>query len=223
MTGKANLAASVLARLLDRAKQTGDDYQTLLSSYYIERFLFRLGASNLRNRFLLKGAMLLRVWTDQPYRATRDLGLLRRGEGNIEAIGDDIRAIIVTSVPPDAVEFDGSRIRLEAIRAEDEYVGTRAMLPARCGTARLMIQIDMGLGDTVWPAPWLCPTKSAKSAKYRSLRHLVRHLHAHAQLPRRPESSPVGMERLESSIWLQKTTGQGRSPESFRARRRCKA
>ena len=156
MTGKANLAASVLARLLNRAKQTGDDYQTLLSSYCIERFLFRLGASNLRNRFLLKGAMLLHVWTDQTYRATRDLDLLRRGEGNVEAIGDDIRAIIVTSVPPDAVDFDGSRIRLEPIRAEDEYVGTRAMLPARCGTARLMIQIDMGLGDAVWPAPWLC-------------------------------------------------------------------
>jgi hypothetical protein len=125
MTGKANLAASVLARLLNRAKQTGDDYQTLLSSYCIERFLFRLGASDLRNRFLLKGAMLLRVWTDQPYRATRDLDLLRRGEGNIEAIGDDLHAIIATPVPPDAVDFDGSRIRLKAIRAEDEYVGPR--------------------------------------------------------------------------------------------------
>ena len=41
MTGQANLAASVLARLLNRAKTTGDDYQTLLSSYCIERFLGR--------------------------------------------------------------------------------------------------------------------------------------------------------------------------------------
>ena len=52
--------------------------------------------------------------------------------------------------------FDGDRIRIEAIRAEDEYAGTRATLPARCGKARLTLQIDMGLGDAVWPAPQAC-------------------------------------------------------------------
>jgi hypothetical protein len=40
--GKANLAASVAARLLNRARQTGDDYQALLTSYCLERFLYRL-------------------------------------------------------------------------------------------------------------------------------------------------------------------------------------
>jgi hypothetical protein len=50
MTGKrTNLAASVLARLLNRAKQTGDDYQTLLAGYCFERFLYRLGRSAVRN------------------------------------------------------------------------------------------------------------------------------------------------------------------------------
>jgi hypothetical protein len=59
------------------------------------------------------------------------------------------------------VEFDGDRIGLEAIRAEDEYAGTRAALPARCGQARLVLQIDMGLADAVWPAPQVCayPTR----------------------------------------------------------------
>jgi hypothetical protein len=80
MTGK-NLAASVAARLLNQAKQTGADYQTLLTSYGLERFLYRLSVSGLQDRFVLKGAMLLRLWSDQPYRATRDLDLLRRGEG----------------------------------------------------------------------------------------------------------------------------------------------
>ena len=46
MTTKPNLAASVAARLLKRAKQTGDEYQTLLKSYCLERFLYRLGASD---------------------------------------------------------------------------------------------------------------------------------------------------------------------------------
>jgi hypothetical protein len=60
-------------------------------------------------------------------------------------------------VPPDAVTFDGGeRMEIEAIRAEDEYAGTRATMPARCGRARVSLQIDMGLGDAVWPAPQAC-------------------------------------------------------------------
>ncbi len=100
--------------------------------------------------------MLLRLWSDRPYRATLDLDLLRRGDGASDAIREDLRAIVATSVPADAVEFDGERIRIEAIRAEDEYAGTRAILPARCGKARLMLQVDMGVGDAVWPAPQNC-------------------------------------------------------------------
>ncbi len=76
---KTNLAASVTARLLNRAKQTGDNYQNLLTSYCFERFLYRLGMSEVRDRFVLKGAMLLRLWSEQPYRATHDLDMLRKG------------------------------------------------------------------------------------------------------------------------------------------------
>ena len=152
---KTNLAASVAARLLNRAKQSGDDYQTLLTGYCFERFLYRLGTSSVRDRFVLKGAMLLRVWSDQPYRATRDLDLLHLGDGSFDAVRDDIRTICITSVEPDAVVFDADAVLIETIRAEDEYAGTRATLPARCGTARLRLQIDMGLGDLVWPTPRL--------------------------------------------------------------------
>ncbi len=156
MTGQADLAASVLARLLNRARETGDDHQTLLTSYCLERFLYRLSVSAHRDRFVLKGAMLLRLWSDRPYRATRDLDLLRRGDGEFGAIRDDLRAIVATPVPPDAVAFDGEHIEIEAIRAQDEYAGTRATLRARCGKARLSLQIDMGLGDSVWPTPRTC-------------------------------------------------------------------
>ncbi len=156
MSPGANLSASIAARLLNRAKTTGDDYQTLLTSFCLERFLFRLGASDLRQRFVLKGAMLLRVWSDQPYRATRDLDLLRRGDGSPDAIRADLRAITEVPVPPDGVSFDAGSIRLESIRAEDEYAGTRATLLAHVGKARLTLQVDMGLGDAVWPAPQTC-------------------------------------------------------------------
>lgn len=151
-----HLGASVAARLLNLARQGGDDYQVLLTRYCLERFLYRLGVSDCRARFVLKGAMLLGVWSDRPYRATFDLDLLRRGDGTFEAIRNDLRAIVDTPAPPDAVAFDADNIEIEAIRAFDEYAGTRATVPATCGSARLVLQIDMGLGDAVWPAPQPC-------------------------------------------------------------------
>lgn len=87
---RARLAQSVLARLLNRAHARGDDYQNLLRNYCFERFLYRLGKSDLRDRFVLKGAMLLGVWSEEPYRATRDLDLLRRGGGSVGGAVDDI-------------------------------------------------------------------------------------------------------------------------------------
>ncbi|HCX34009.1 MAG TPA: hypothetical protein DHV08_10915, partial [Rhodocyclaceae bacterium] len=61
----------------------------------------------------------------------------------------DLRTICAVADQPDAVSFDADAVEVEAIRAEDEYAGTRVTLPARCGTARLSLQIDMGLGDSV--------------------------------------------------------------------------
>jgi hypothetical protein len=151
-----NLAASVAARLLNRAKRTGDDYQTLLTNFCFERFLYRLSASTVRDRFILKGAMLLRVWSDQPYRATRDLDLLRRGDASFEAILGDIRIACETAVEPDGVIFEPDAASIDPIRAEDEYAGARTTLPARCDSARLVLQIDMGVGDSVWPPPQSC-------------------------------------------------------------------
>jgi predicted nucleotidyltransferase component of viral defense system len=153
---KRNLSASVLARLLKRAQETGEEYQMVLVRYCFERFLYRLGMSELRERFVLKGAMLLRLWSGQPYRATRDLDLLRRGGGSFEAVREDMQTICAAAVEPDGVSFDADAIRVEAIRAEDEYAGVRALLTARCGTARLPLQIDIGVGDSVWPAPRPC-------------------------------------------------------------------
>jgi hypothetical protein len=157
MTGaKRNLPASVAARLLILSKRTGDDYHTVLTSFCHERFLYRLGVSEVHDRFVLKGAMLLRLWSDQPYRATRDLDLLRQGDGSFAAIREDIRTICLVPVDPDGIEFDAGRVHVEAIRPTDEYAGTRASLLARCGTARVTLQVDMGLGDSVWPAPRAC-------------------------------------------------------------------
>lgn len=125
---KRNLPASVAARLLNKAKQTGDVYQVLLTSFCFERFLHRLGESGVRDRFVLKGAMLLRLWSDQPYRTTRDLDLLRRGGRSFDAIRSDIEAVCSVEVESDGIVFDSNALRIEAIRIDDEYAGARAGL-----------------------------------------------------------------------------------------------
>lgn len=153
---KRNLAASVLARLLSRAREAGDDYQNLVSAYVSERFLYRLTVSTVRDRFILKGAVLLRVWSGQPYRATRDLDLLHwtpSGEGSPEAIRNDLEAILAAEVEPDGLAFEAGSLRLEPIRAEHEYAGVRITIPVRCGSFRTTLQVDVGVGDAVWPPP----------------------------------------------------------------------
>lgn len=142
-----------MARLLDRAKAQGDDYQLLVSAYAYERLLYRVGQSRVRDRFVLKGAMLLRLWSERPYRATRDLDLLRRGDASFDAIRADLEEILSATVPDDGITFDAAGLALEPIRANDDIAGTRVTLPARCGTARLSLQVDLGVGDEVWPEP----------------------------------------------------------------------
>jgi hypothetical protein len=145
-------AASVRARLLNLARARGEDFQLTLRNYLFERFLYRLSCSPLRERFVLKGAMLLRLWAEQPYRATVDLDLLSRGSSEPAAVAGDIAAICATQVPNDAVLFDASAMSLEPIRADEEYAGVRVTFDARLGTIRQRLQIDIGFGDALWPA-----------------------------------------------------------------------
>jgi hypothetical protein len=151
--GRRNLAASIADRLLETSRRTGDDYQLLLAAYFCERFLYRLSQSSVSDRFALKGALLLRLWAERPYRATRDLDLLRRGDGAVDSIRADLETICGADVAPDGAAFDPRSIRLEPIRREDEYAGTRARLTATCGSIRMTLQVDLGAGDTPWPPP----------------------------------------------------------------------
>ena len=75
-----NVGASVRQRLLHLAHTRGQPMELLLTRFALERLLHRLSLSPHRERFVLKGAMLLAAWFDEPHRATRDLDLL--GFGN---------------------------------------------------------------------------------------------------------------------------------------------
>jgi hypothetical protein len=81
---------------------------------------------------------------------------LRLGDGSANAVRADLESICATEVEPDGLWFAPAFLRIEPIRASDEYAGVRVTLPAACGPARLKLQLDLGVGDAVWPKPQLC-------------------------------------------------------------------
>jgi len=146
-----NVAASVRQRLLNIRDVTGADYNAILTQYAIERFLYRLSKSEPADQFVLKGAMLFRVWTGALHRPTKDLDLLGHGEPTPEAVAGTIRRVIATSVSDDGLSFDPSTVIAQEIREEQEYGGIRVRLVARLGNARIPMQIDVGFGDAITP------------------------------------------------------------------------
>src|SRR5215471_10962995 len=88
-----NVGASVRARLLNLAKERNQPFDLLLTRYVLERLLYRLSQSKHRDRFVLKGAILMTAWLDDPHRPTRDLDLLGFGEADPEAMMTVFRGI----------------------------------------------------------------------------------------------------------------------------------
>lgn len=148
-----DVPASIKARLLNKAKEKGEEFELFLVRYACERFLYRLGASALRDRCILKGAGLLTLWMDEPYRATRDLDLLAFGSSDDASIRAIMETICSVPCPKDGLSFDLESLDLSPIRAEEEYQGQRAVLRAYLGKARIRLQIDFGFGDAVTPGP----------------------------------------------------------------------
>ena len=152
----AGLAASVQARLVQHAKGTGVDPNHVLVRFAAERFLYRLSRSVYAERFVLKGALLMLVWLGESIRSTRDADLLGFDDLSEAAIAQIFADVCNTDVEPDGMHYLGSTIRVAPIRPEDVYGGWRATLQARLGNARLPVQVDIGIGDAVTPAPeWL--------------------------------------------------------------------
>jgi len=149
----ADVAASIRQRLRNLASTRGADFRLILERYGAERFLYRLGESAETDRFVLKGAMLFQLWTEQGFRATRDVDLLAHGQMDHSSIRHSIESICAVECLSDGVQFDPSSITLTNIRQDQEYGGVRAKLKAYLGTARIDLQVDIGFGDAITPGP----------------------------------------------------------------------
>ena len=148
----ANCSASVLARLLNLAKQRGDDYNLLLNRFALERLLCRVAASSHADRFLLKGALLFSLWYDQPHRPTRDADLLGYGPDDAETLTATFRDIAAIDMD-DGITFNPQSVRADSIREDNRYGGLRVRLNGRIANVRCALQIDVGFGDAVTPEP----------------------------------------------------------------------
>ena len=98
--------------------------------------------------------MLLTVTLDDlRYRPTRDIDMLRNGADDRQSILADVAEICSIDEESDGLVFDASSATLEEIRENNRYHGVRIKVPVRLGAAKVTLQIDIGFGDAVYPAP----------------------------------------------------------------------
>ena len=131
---------------MNLARERGQVLDLLLTRYALERLLYRLSVSQHRNRFVLKGAMLVTTWFDDPHRPTRDLDLLGFGEPSSESMLA-VWQEICTIQADDGVTFDGEGLRASPMREELEYGGVRLRTTATLARARIHVTVDVGFGD----------------------------------------------------------------------------
>jgi predicted nucleotidyltransferase component of viral defense system len=119
-----NLGASVRARLQNISRQRNQAFQLVLTHYVLERLLYRLSQSRHRDRFVLKGAMLITKWFTDPLRPTQDLDLLGFGDPDPDKLVSAFREICALPFD-DAAVFDIDGVEIDRIRAQEEYGGLR--------------------------------------------------------------------------------------------------
>lgn len=152
MSEKKNLAASIRARLLNRARADDIEFNLMLTRYALERLLYRLSMSAWADQFLLKGALLFDLWFDQPQRPTRDIDLLGFGSTELNHLAMVFREICAEQCE-DGIVYDRTSVRAAEIRKESSYNGVRITLLGVLDNARCAVQVDVGYGDVVTPAP----------------------------------------------------------------------
>ena len=142
-----DIAASVRQRLLNLARQDRQPFDVILVAFGLERLIYRLSISQHQDRFVLKGGMLVTLWTQDRGRFTRDVDFLGFGNPDpqhLASVFGDVLAI----EGDDGLIFD-TDIRIEPIREDQTYGGQRLKTMAHLGTTRIPITIDIGFGDAL--------------------------------------------------------------------------
>ena len=146
----ADIAASVLARLKNKAKESGRSYQLCMQLFCQEEFLRRLEKSQYAENLVLKGGLFIYSVTDFDSRVTVDVDfLLRKVPNTPEQLQTVIETIIYTSTGNDFVTFEIKDIA--PIAVAKKYAGIGVSLVARIKNTKTPFSIDFGVGDVIVP------------------------------------------------------------------------
>ena len=146
----ADIAASVLARLKNKAKESGRSYQLCLQLFCQEEFLRRLEKSQYSENLVLKGGLFIYSVTDFDSRVTVDVDfLLRKVPNTPEQLQTVIETIISTPAGNDFVTFEIKDIA--PIAVAKKYAGIGVSLVARIKNTKTPFSIDFGVGDVIVP------------------------------------------------------------------------
>lgn len=142
-------AMSLKAKIRNIAKQKNIPAQVILQNYMFERLMVRLSASEYKEKFVLKGGMLVAAIVGLDNRATMDMDTTLK---NLPLTPEAIRSALesVCSIGyDDGVSFELGKI--SPIREDDIYGGYRVMLTARFDTMITPLSIDVSTGDVITP------------------------------------------------------------------------
>lgn len=144
----ANIARSIKDRLLNLSRSEGQVFDVVLVRFALERLLYRLSQTRHRDRFVLKGGLLVTIWLDDDNRVTRDADFLGHGDASAAQLVADFREVMAVEAD-DGLVFDIDALTATAIREELEYGGTRLRTTAYLERTRIPITIDIGFGDAL--------------------------------------------------------------------------
>jgi predicted nucleotidyltransferase component of viral defense system len=146
----ADIGASVLARLKNKAAESGRSYQLCLQLFCQEEFLRRVEKSNYANNLVLKGGLFLYSITNYDSRVTVDVDFLLRQQPNTpERLREMLEEIIVVDTGNDFITFEIKSIA--PIAVAKKYSGIGASIVARIKNTRTPFGIDFGVGDIIVP------------------------------------------------------------------------
>ena len=146
----ADMATSVLARLKNKAAESGRSYQLCLQLFCQEEFLRRLENSKYAENFVLKGGLFLYSITDFDSRVTVDVDfLLRRIPNTPEQLKGILEEIIAVHTGNDFITFEIKAVA--PIAVAKKYAGIGASIVTRIKNTRTPFSIDFGVGDVIVP------------------------------------------------------------------------
>ena len=117
----------------------------------MERFLHRLSRSPHADSFVLKGALLFRIWDIPDSRATRDIDFLAYVDNSPKNLAAIFREVCTVDDPDDGLVFDPDTVDAQRIKEDADYEGVRTRFRDQLGKARIVMQVDVGFGDLIHP------------------------------------------------------------------------